>query len=180
MTAAASPSQLLRDMATRSRQTALGLPAQQEVQQLWTGVGFSVADVPYLAPMAEVNEILPVPHYTKMPGVKPWVKGVANVRGRLVPVIELSQFFGLAGRKRIRDQRILIVEIGDMLNGLLVDSVEGLQNFPVNEYNPAMPDHVPDRLKPYTSGSYSRYRLNLGVFSLHELVTSAEFLAVAS
>ena len=47
-----------------------------------------------IAPMGNVVEMLPVPEATPLPGVQPWVAGLANVRGRLLPLFDLEVFFG--------------------------------------------------------------------------------------
>jgi len=64
-----------------------------------------------------------------MPGVKPWVKGVANLRGRLLPVMDLGGFLGLPLSKARKQRRVLVVEYNDLFVGLLVDEVVGMQHF---------------------------------------------------
>ncbi len=64
-----------------------------------------------------------------MPGVKPWVKGVANLRGRLLPVMDLGGFLGLELSKARKQRRVLVVEYNDLFVGLLVDEVVGMQHF---------------------------------------------------
>ena len=95
MSAQAAPFAVLTDIATRSRQRAAGLPAQEEAVELWNGIGFHLAGERYVAPMGEVVEILHVPRYTHIPGVRNFMLGAANVRGRLLPIIDLALFFGL-------------------------------------------------------------------------------------
>ena len=80
-----TPFQLLFEIDQRCRALAAGLPAQQQVVQSWSGIGFRMGERLFVAPMGEVSEVLHEPRYTSLPGVKSWVKGVANVRGRLLP-----------------------------------------------------------------------------------------------
>ncbi|WP_143490643.1 chemotaxis protein CheW, partial [Pseudomonas aeruginosa] len=89
-----TPFQLLVDIDQRCRRLAAGLPAQQEAVQSWSGIGFRMGGRFFVAPMGEVGEVLHEPRYTQLPGVKTWVKGVANVRGRLLPIIDLCGFLG--------------------------------------------------------------------------------------
>lgn len=84
-----TPFQLLVDIDQRCRRLAAGLPAQQEAVQSWSGIGFRMGGRFFVAPMGEVGEVLHEPRYTQLPGVKTWVKGVANVRGRLLPIMDL-------------------------------------------------------------------------------------------
>lgn len=180
MTDRPSPFSVLSEMAVQFRQNARGLPLQEEIKTYWTGVGFTLGGIRFVAAMDEVSEVLTVPHYTRLPGVKPWVSGVANVRGRLVPIVELSAFFGLNVRPDSRERRILVVEYDDMLNGIVVDSVEGLQSFPVDEYQSGIPENITPQMTQYVEGHYSSDGVKMSIFGVHELVSSDSFMAVAS
>ena len=87
MSDAQSPFQLLVALDQRCRTLAAGLPSQQQTVQTWSGIGFRMGERYFVAPMGEVGEVLHEPRHTLLPGVKNWVKGVANVRGRLLPVM---------------------------------------------------------------------------------------------
>jgi twitching motility protein PilI len=129
MTESQTAFELLLDIDRRCRLLAADLPSQETRVQGWSGIGFRLGDHWYVAPMGEVAEVLHEPRCTLMPGVKAWVKGVANLRGRLLPVIDLGGFLGhelLALRKQ---RRVLVVEYQDVFVGLLVDEVVGMQHF---------------------------------------------------
>ena len=87
------PFALLLNIADRSRRNASALPQQVEVL-LWGGLLAGI----FAADMNDVAEILQPPRLTKVPGVRSWVLGVANVRGRLVPVMDLAGLLGLPSR----------------------------------------------------------------------------------
>lgn len=129
--------QALVNLAMQSRRSAKGLPSQIDTQPHWSGIGFELLGRHFVAPMGEVSEMLEVPYYTRLPGVKPWVKGVANVRGRLLPVCDLAVFLGGRIQAPRKQQRILVLENQDLYTGLLVDRVLGMQHFPVDTYSPA-------------------------------------------
>lgn len=143
----------LLDLAERSRATASGLPAQADIRPLWSGIGFSLMGNYFVAPIGEVSEMLQIPDYTHLPGVQPWVKGVANVRGRLLPLFDLAAFFGdrLSGSRKHR--RILVLETETLYSGLMVDRVFGMQHFPMDEYSQEA-GQVPDHVLPFVTGSY--------------------------
>lgn len=82
----------LADYNRRCREQAKDLPMQQDAVSYWSGVGFVLDGKKYVAPLDEVSEILSVPAYTRIPGARSWMKGVANVRGRLMTVMDLSGF----------------------------------------------------------------------------------------
>ncbi len=105
-----TPFQLLVDIDQRCRRLAAGLPAQQEAVQSWSGIGFRMGGRFFVAPMGEVGEVLHEPRYTQLPGVKTWVKGVANVRGRLLPIMDLCGFLGTELSPLRKQRRVLVVE----------------------------------------------------------------------
>lgn len=127
-----TPFQLLVDIDQRCRRLAAGLPAQQEAVQSWSGIGFRMGGRFFVAPMGEVGEVLHEPRYTQLPGVKTWVKGVANVRGRLLPIMDLCGFLGTELSPLRKQRRVLVVEHLDVFAGLIVDEVFGMQHFPVD------------------------------------------------
>lgn len=145
--------QALLTLAQASRQAARGLPAQADIRPQWSGIGFSLMGNYFVAPMGEVSEMLEVPNYTHLPGVQPWVKGVSNVRGRLLPIFDLAMFFGdrlTTGRKQ---RRVLILETETLYTGLMVDQVFGMQHFNMDEYS-EQAGAVANNVLPFVTGSY--------------------------
>ena len=82
----------LLELAERSKKRGIGLLGQGA--NAWTGVGFTLSGENFLAPIGEVAEVLKVPRYTLVPGVESWMKGLANVRGRLLPISDMMMFMG--------------------------------------------------------------------------------------
>jgi CheY-like chemotaxis protein len=80
----------ISDVVKRFGQSDYGLPAQKQIAQTEKLIGFSMFDTEYVIPLDEINEVLEVPKCTKLPRVKSWVLGVANVRGRLLPIIDIE------------------------------------------------------------------------------------------
>lgn len=174
-----TPFALLTDIAQRNRAMAAGLPEQQEAVELWNGIGFILAGERYVAPMGEVTEILHVPRFTHIPGVQPFMMGAANVRGRLLPLVDLASFFGLARSSRsLRDRRVLVVEQGEVFSGLVVDTVLGMQYFAAETYRED-PGRAPDSVRPFVNGSYERDEEIWNVFSATDLLADERFLDVA-
>lgn len=179
MSAQAAPFAVLTDIARRSRSLAAGLPEQQEAVALWNGIGFMLAGQRFVAPMGEVVEILHVPRYTHVPGVRPFMMGVANVRGRLLPLIDLAQFFGVPRSSRSnRERRILIVEQDDIFSGLVVDDVAGMQYFAEDSFI-GHPDEVHEAVQPFVQGGYVRDEETWNVFSTFALIDDERFLDVS-
>lgn len=173
-----TPFQLLFGMDQRYRKNAAALPAQQEAQESWSGIGFRMGPHYYVAPMNEVAEVLHEPRFTLLPSVKGWVRGVANVRGRLLPVLDLCGFLGMALTVNRKSRRLLVVEHQEIFAGLTVDAVMGMQHFTVDSFSQQAAD-VPDTVRPYIHGMFQRER-NWLVFSPHALVMDAGFLDVVA
>lgn len=172
-----TPFQILREIDQRCRALAAGLPSQQAAVQTWSGIGFRMGERLFVAPMGEVGEVLHEPRYTQLPGVKGWVKGVANVRGRLLPVMDLCGFFGneLSPLRKLR--RVLVVDHQDIFAGLTVDEVFGMQHFPVDTFSEQLPP-LEASIAPFVHGVFQREQPWL-VFSPHALTRDQVFLDVA-
>lgn len=171
-----TPFQLLLGLDERYRNRAAALPAQQENREVWSGIGFRIGDNYFVAPMNEVGEVLPEPRFTLLPGVKRWVRGLANVRGRLLPVMDLCGFLGLSLADNRKSRRVMVVEHQGLFAGLTVDEVLGMQHFEVESFEQAVGD-IPDSVRPYVHGTFSRER-DWVVFSPYILATDADFLDV--
>nr|WP_180202307.1 chemotaxis protein CheW [Pseudomonas sp. SbOxS1]NYU01703.1 purine-binding chemotaxis protein CheW [Pseudomonas sp. SbOxS1] len=169
--------ELLLQIDRRCRLLAADLPSQPARQDSWSGIGFRLGEHWYVAPMGEVGEVLHEPRFTLVPGVKSWVKGVANLRGRLLPVIDLGGFFGLEVSAARKQRRVLVVEHEDVFAGLLVDEVVGLQHFARDSLQPI--DTLGGPIAPFITGRFQREQ-GWQVFSLFALARSQGFMNVAA
>jgi twitching motility protein PilI len=167
---------LLLQIDRRCRLLAADLPSQPTRQDSWSGIGFRLGEHWYVAPMGEVGEVLHEPRFTQVPGVKPWVKGVANLRGRLLPVMDLAGFFGHETSAARKQRRVLVVEHDEVFAGLLVDEVFGLQHFARDSLEPA--DTLNSPISPFITGRFQREQ-TWQVFSLFALARSQGFMNVA-
>jgi len=179
MSTSSEPFNVLTDLARRSRAAARGLPAQVNITPHWSGIGFNLLGMRMVAPMGEVVEMLKTPSYTRLPGVHSWVAGVANVRGRLLPLFDLEAFFGgvLSGA-RMR-HRVLALEMGELFSGLLVNEVYGMQHFPIDTFTHGVPSRA-QALSPYLAGSYVQTDMTWIVFSPFKLARDPRFFNAAA
>lgn len=171
------PILLLQDIERRSRQNAAGLPQQEEVKDEWIGIGFSVGNQQLVAPMGQVTEIMTLPGLSRVPGAKPWVLGIANVRGNLLPVMDLDGY--LYGRKTPlnKKSRIMVMNHQGVQAGLLVDQVLGLRHFLLEDRK-----NLPESdltIRPYLDSAYEMNDETWMVFSMHKLAESPLFMQVA-
>lgn len=177
MSAASAAYARLVDYMERCRASACALPSQEDLVQYWSGIGFTLDEVQYVAPLDQVSEILSVPEYTRVPGVLNWVKGVANVRGRLMTVMDLMGFLDKTPALKEKDRRLLVLDEGEIYTGLVVDSVLGMQHFQVDGFV-AEPEKLDEAVQPYIEGAYTRDREQWAVFSLFRLADDPRFLQV--
>ena len=178
---ALNPYQLLQSIATQCYAQAAGLPQRSEAQTYWNGIGFRMGSVHFVVAMEDVSEILRAPQYTKLPGVKPWVVGVANVRGRLVPLVDMARFFAQDTQVAQHSRRIIVIEYDDTIVGLIVDGVDGMQHFPVQTFVPLNESRFSQPLQSCIKGQYPHQQNeNWFVFNMGTLVTLPEFINIAN
>ena len=173
----ASPFEVLRSLDRRCRVNSSGLPVARAVVDDWIGIGFAIDGVPLIARMDEVSEILPPPDTIRVPGVTSWVKGLANIRGNLMPVLDMNGFLHGKATPPRKESRILIVNQLGVVAGLLVDEVFGLRRFKPEE---RLPDILEDAgaLRDYLTGTFVDQVRRWNVFSVEKLAGAEPFLRV--
>lgn len=170
--------ELLLEIDRRCRLLAADLPLQETRLQTWSGIGFRMAEHWFVAPMGEVAEVLQEPRLSCIPGVKPWVAGVANLRGRLLPVMDLYGFLGLGLSVVRKQRRVLVLDHEELFAGLLVDEVVGLQHFALHGLELSPPAPLLPAAAPFVQGHFQREHC-WGIFSPFALAQAPGFLDVA-
>ncbi len=100
-------------------------------------VVFRLADEEYGAPIASVQEIVRVPEQlTRLPKAPAFIKGVVNLRGSVLPVVDQRTRFDLDDIERNDRQRIMVFTIGGIRTGFIVDSVSEVLKIPRNAIGP--------------------------------------------
>ncbi len=168
---------LLKSIESQVREHAAPLPIEIQVREDWVGIGFRIGDHRLLAPLGEVVEILTHPAMSSVPGTRKWVRGIANVRGNLLPIMDLRGY--LEGRATVpsRRSRILVIDHEGVYSGLVVDEVLGLRHF-LPEERVSRVD-LPESYQPYLDGGFSAGGETWGVFSLRRLAETPQFLHAA-
>ena len=93
-------------------------------------VGFRIGRESFGVPIALVHEIVRVPEITAMPDAPECVAGVINLRGKIVPVVDLRKRFGEVNVECSKKNRVLVVEIESKLVGLIVDAATEVLKMP--------------------------------------------------
>lgn len=84
---------------------------------------FDLASENYAVDIHQVREIIRVPHITRVPQAPEFVEGVINLRGNVIPVLDLRKRFGLGEGEATDRRRIIVVEMDDRTIGMIVDAV---------------------------------------------------------
>ena len=173
------PFQVLQTLAADVKAADPVLPAQRRIRDTWSGIGFNLLGQRFIAPLGEVVEMLTLPDSTRLPGTQPWVAGLANVRGRLLPLFDLEAFFGAKlSVNRVR-HRVLVIELGDLYAGLVVSDVYGMQAIPEDIQFETIADDLA-LIAPYSSGSFEKEGLTWSTFSPFSLVRDPRFFNAAA
>ena len=101
----------------------------------WVGVGFRIGEEHFVASREQVREVLMLPEsVTRVPGAKRWLLGIANLRGHLLPLIDVKLLLG-GGRTTLRrGTRVISVNHREVPAGVIVDEVHGFRRFMDHEF----------------------------------------------
>jgi twitching motility protein PilI len=174
-----APFDYLLELSEQIRPFEPSLPSKEDIKTSWAGIGFKILGQRMIAPLGEVVEMLPVPPATRLPGVQSWVIGLANVRGRLLPLFDLEEFFGGQLGSNRNKHRVLVLEMGELFAGLVVSEVYGMQYFPDDLAPTALPESL-QHLAAYSKGAYELNALLWMSFSPFNLVRDPRFFNAAA
>ena len=174
------PFELLRQLERLARVALTGQGRDAASEREWVGVAFRVSSENFLVAREETREVLGFPAViTRVPGAKAWIRGLANVRGQLLPVVDLRAFLGGGVTTIGRGARVLVANHREVPAGLLVDEVQGFRRFADGEFSATLPPTIV-RCERYLAGAFRRGTESWPVFSLRTLLESAEFLQAAT
>ena len=166
------PFALLSAMEKRLQTARVDLAAGST--QFWTGLGFRLGERWLVAPREDVREVIMLPPMTRVPGARPWLLGLANVRGSLLPVCDLRRLLGEEHQTLARGSRVLVYNSDRVPAGFLVDEVSGYRQFaPGDQRKEMMADSGP--LAPYLLGAFVRETQTWLAMSLHKVVLGDAF-----
>jgi purine-binding chemotaxis protein CheW len=96
-------------------------------------VGFRIGRETFGLPIAAVREIVRVPEITSVPNAPDFIEGVINLRGRIIPVVDLRKRFGEPVGAPNKKNRIVVVEVENRSLGLMVNSASEVLKIPPSE-----------------------------------------------
>ncbi len=117
------------------------LEKQQFSGELVQVVSFRLSNEEYGVDIAQVQEIIRTVEITHVPRAPHFMEGVINLRGQLIPIIDLRTRFAMARQEHTKSTRIVVTEIGNKRVGIVVDSVSEVLNIPIEHVENA-PDMI--------------------------------------
>lgn len=102
-------------------------------------VTFSIGEEEFGVNILKVQEINRTMEITKVPRAPAFVEGVINLRGKVIPIIDLRRRFGLTSKPEDKDTRIIVIEINSIIVGFVVDAVSEVLRIPASTVEPPPP-----------------------------------------
>ncbi len=113
-----------------------GVEADQELTQLVT---FSIGEEEFGVNILQVQEIIRTMEITNVPRAPEFVEGVINLRGKVIPIVDMRRRFGLQSKDHDKYTRIIVIEIDMIIVGFVVDAVSEVLRIPANSVQPPPP-----------------------------------------
>lgn len=142
-------------------------------------VTFRLEEETYGINVMQVQEVLPMTEIAPVPGAPPYVMGIINLRGNVVTVIDTRMRFGLVQREPDQACRIVVIEAGDQVAGILVDSVAEVIEVKESEVDTA-PSVGNEESARYIYGVVSRGNDLLILIDVNKMLTREEWQEVAT
>lgn len=170
------PFDLLLELEQRARDAIAARKGTDQTVEEWIGVAFRLGSEQFVTGRTEVREILPAPEQlTRVPGARPWMRGIANVRGQLITVIDLRAFLGAGPVQNDRKARMLLISSREVPTAVLVDEVLGFRRFAMTDFN-NRPATTAVRCEQYLSGVWRPGSDGFPMFDMQRLLADPDFL----
>lgn len=174
------PFDLLSELERRSKAAQAGAAGSDVDVQEWVGIGFRLGAEQFIVARDEIREVLMVPSsVTRVPGARAWVRGLANVRGHLLPIIDLRAFLGAGSGGSGRASRVLVLNSQEVPAGIVVDEVYGFRRFLDREHQADTAETM-IRCDRFLHGGFARAGESWPVFSMRRLLAADEFRRAAA
>ena len=175
-----TPFELLSALARRIDDMALPAPERARQDDSWQAIAFQLDDASMLINMNAVQEVSPQPAVTRLPGVKAWVRGIANVRGEVLAIVDLHEFFELGGNRKPTLNRVIAIAQGEIRLGVVVDKIIGMRQVAVQQVRQQPSEGCPQTLKSCVSGAVLIDGNWMDIFDPSRLMTNENFLNLST
>jgi purine-binding chemotaxis protein CheW len=110
--------------------------AKSQTEELLQLVSFSIGQEEFGLDIQCIQEINRMVEITRVPNSPEFVVGVINLRGKVIPIIDLRKRFGFPPKESDKNTRIIVVELDNMVVGFIVDAVREVIRIPKNITEP--------------------------------------------
>ena len=141
----------------------------------WSGIAFEIMGQYFVAPLGEVAEVIYPPKYTPVPNTQPWVLGLANIRGRLLSISDLSHYISGNKGQNVHTQKVMCISHNDQYVGLVVDQVLGIQHFNKKSFF-SKHSNLDINLQEYCRGYFHQHNQKWNVFLFSQLLKNPKYL----
>lgn len=133
---------------------------------------FTISSEYFATPIQVCSEIVNLQNCTPVPNMPSFVFGVIHVRGKIVPVIDIGGFLGLASSKRSGNSKVIIVDLELGLVGVFIDTIERVIDMDLNSLQPPL-DSVSEDVARYTIGQIELNNSIVVVVDIKTILTCA-------
>ena len=105
----------------------------KETGELRQFISFTVGQEEYGLELLRVKEVIRVRETTWLPKAPSFVKGIINLRGDVIPIVDLRDKFGLETREQTAQTRVIVVEVAGRLMGMVVDAASQVVRIPADQ-----------------------------------------------
>ena len=106
----------------------------EDIMQL---VGFMIGDEEYAVPILNIQEIIKPITYTRVPSTPEYVLGIFNLRGNVIPLIDLRRKFHIAAQNESAETRYIVIKAGDNVAGCVIDKLTEAIRLKSSQIDPA-------------------------------------------
>lgn len=173
------PFDVLLHLDQRIRERAPVKETGAQLSEIRGRLALRLASWNLLFSMDDVAEIIPVPRIiTRVPGVKRWLLGIANLRGKVISVSDLRDFLIDRPTTRLPGSQIVVLRSGEWDYGLLVDEIIGMRHFGPQHRLPSL-DDLEANLRPYVIEAFLNENQQWLAFNTGKLLTDQRFFNAA-
>ena len=141
----------------------------------WSGIAFEMMGQYFVAPLGEVSEVIYPPVCTTVPNVQNWLRGLANIRGRLLSVADLAHFITGQRTPFLQTQKVLCISHHEHYVGLIVDQVLGIQHFNKKGFFSENND-LEKKLAAYCQGYFYQHNQAWNIFLFSRLLNDPQYM----
>ena len=173
------PLKILHDMEQDVLTAGVSLPEEIVVAEQWVGLAYKVGSFQFVTGMDQISEVVPLSPFAMVPRSQSWLRGVANIRGRLLTVVDLQDYLGMDPVNVDQYSRLIVIN-NDLLSCcLLVRRLQGLRHFdPVGDSCEV--GELGQQWSHYITGGVCRDQDKWLVFDTDLLVDDKGFLNAAA